>query len=352
MKKAIVILLSMTLVLSLVLGLSACGDNSASQKKRYEGEFAFLFDTVTQVVGYTETKELFSEYVQLIYDNLEEYHQLYDIYNDYEGVNNIKTINDNAGIEPVKVDQRIIDLLLFAKKMNKENGGNLNVALGPVLKIWHDHRTEGVEEPENATLPEMTELKEAAKHTDIDQVIIDEEASTVFLTDSKMRLDVGAIAKGYATEQIARMAQEAGMDSFLLSVGGNVKAVGTKGDGSMWSVGIRNPKEEKGNDLFLTYLTDVSLVTSGIYERYYTVDGTQYHHIIDPETLFPTTHFAAVTIITPDSGMADALSTVIFNLPYEEGLEIIEKMPDTEAVWVLHDGEVKYSSNFESLIKK
>lgn len=347
MKKAIAILLAITLM----FGLVACGD-SASKKTRYEGEFAFLFDTVTQVVGYTETKEEFSEYVQLIYDSLEEYHQLYDIYNDYEGVNNIKTINDNAGIEPVKVDQRIIDLLLFAKKVNKENGGNINVALGSVLKIWHNHRTEGIEEPENATLPEMGELEAAATHTDIDQIIIDEEASTVFITDSEMSLDVGAIAKGYATEQVAQIAQEAGMDSFLLSVGGNVKAVGTKGDGSLWSVGIRNPKEEKGNDLFLTYLTDVSLVTSGIYERYYTVEGKQYHHIIDPKTLFPTTYFAAVTIITPDSGMADALSTVIFNLPYEEGLEIIEKMPDTEAVWVFHDGETKYSSNFESLIKK
>lgn len=346
MKKLITILLCFVLL----LGLSSCGGN---EKKRYEGEFAFLFDTVTRVIAYTDTKEEFSGRVQLIYDSLEEYHQLYDIYNNYEGINNIKTINDNAGVEPVKVDKRIIDLLLYAKKANEETDGNINIALGSVLKIWHQHRIEGIDEPEKASLPEISDLEEAAKHADINQLIIDEEKSTVFIKDPEMSLDVGAIAKGYATEQVAQIAMEAGLDAFLLSVGGNVRAVGTKADNNEpWAVGVRNPQMEEGNDLFLTNLTDASLVTSGIYERSYTVDGKEYHHIINPKTLYPAEYFAAVSIITPDSGMADALSTAIFNLPYEEGLKIIEKMPTTEAVWVFNSGEVKFSSNFEEYIKK
>lgn len=329
----------------------ACNSN---EKKRYEAEFLLLFDTVTQIVSYSDSKEEFAEYAELIHDNLEEYHQLYDIYNDYDGINNIKTINDHAGIEPVKVDKRIIDLLVFSKDIYKKTNGKVNIAFGSVLKIWHDYRTEGVEDFENAAVPPIDQLEAAAKHTDIKSVIINEAESTVFLKDSEMRLDVGAIAKGYATEQVCKIAMENGFHSGLISVGGNVRAIGSKGDtDQLWNVGIQNPKEEIGqSDLHVVYLTDVSLVTSGIYQRYYMVNGKSYHHIIDPETLFPSEYYAAVTIITENSGMADALSTAVFNMPFEQGNDFIESLKDTEALWVFNDGEMKYSSNFKKLIKK
>ena len=217
------------LILLLVMNTAACA--ASAEKKRYEAEFLTLFDTVTRIVGYDDSKQEFTDQAQLIHDSLEEYHQLYDIYHDYEGINNIKTINEQAGIAPVKVDRRIIGMLLYAREAYDLTGGKVNVAFGAVLKLWHDHRTQGIDDPYHATLPPAAQLKEAAGHTDMDKVIIDEENATVFLEDPEMSLDVGAIAKGYATEQVCKIAAENGFDSGLISVGGNVRAIGVRGDG-------------------------------------------------------------------------------------------------------------------------
>jgi thiamine biosynthesis lipoprotein len=347
-------IISILLVVVMVFSLSAC---SAQSEKRYEASFLELFDTVTTIVGYAKSKEDFSQYSQMIYDTLEEYNQLFDIYNDYEGINNIKTINDNAGIKPVKVDQKIIDLLLFSKEMYDLTEGKINIAFGSVLSLWHDHRTEGLDNPSAATLPDIEELKTRSNHTDINQMIIDEKASTVYLKDPDMRLDVGAIAKGYATEKVVKAMEEAGFVNSMISVGGNVRTLGNKfdekGNDVPWGVGIQNPDLESADTtLHVLNLSGYSLVTSGVYERYYIVNGKQYHHIIDPETLMPTEYFASVSIVCVDSGLADALSTSIFNMPYEKGLELIEELDGVEAMWVFHDGTEQYSSGFEALINK
>lgn len=328
--------------LSLLLSLPAC----APQKTRYEAQFLTLFDTVTQIVAYADSKETFTAQTQALHDDLEIYHQLYDIYNDYEGVNNLKTINDNAGKAPVKVDQRIIDLLLLGKKMYTKSGGKINVAMGSVLSIWHDYREAGVDDPENAALPPIEKLEAAALHTNLADVVIDEAASTVFLADPRMRLDVGSIGKGYAVEQVCRTARDAGFTSGLVSVGGNVRAIGSKdGHGTLWNVGIENP-DDKATLLTTVYFSDMSLVTSGVYQRYYTVDGKAYHHIIDPDTLQPAAYFKAVSILCPDSGMADALSTAVFNLPLAQGKALVASVPDTEALWVNHDGSIERSAGW------
>jgi len=347
LKKMILIVI----MIMYTLNLSACNSN---EQTRYEAEFLSLFDTATMIVGYADSEEKFTEYSQLIHDELKEYHELYDIYNDYGGINNIKTINDNAGIKPVKIDKRIIDLLNFAKEEYVITNGKTNIALGSVLKIWHDYRTEGIDDPENALLPPIDLLKAAEKHTDINNVIIDESNSTVFLNDPDMSLDVGAIAKGYATEQVSKIAKANGFVSGLISVGGNVRAIGKKAENNeMWNVGIQNPvKESDNNILKVVNLSNMSLVTSGNYERYYFVDGKRYNHIINEETLFPSEYFASVSIICEDSGKADALSTAVFSMSYEQGLELISGLTNTEAMWVFNDGEIKYSDNFESMIKK
>lgn len=338
------------MVVILTFNLAACGETKV-EKKRFEAEFLTLFDTVTRVVGYADSKEEFNDQANMIRDKLEEYHQLFDIYNDYDRINNIKTINDNAGLAPVKVDRRIIDLLLFAKEAYQTTDGELNVALGAVLKIWHEHREEGIADPEKATLPDMDQLKEAARHTDINKVIIDEANSTAFLEDPEMSLDVGGVAKGYAAEQVAKFAEANGVANCLISVGGNVRAIGSRADGTPWKVGIQNPFGEKGDDVGRVDLTEASLVTSGVYERYYVVGGKKYHHIIDPDTLYPADYFVSVSILCPDSGRADAL-TKVFNMPFENGLTLVESLPDVEALWVFPDGTVKYSSGFEKYIAK
>ncbi|MBN7774604.1 FAD:protein FMN transferase [Clostridium aminobutyricum] len=333
----------------LLINLTACKDG---EKKRYETEFLNLFDTVTRIVGYADSEEEFTKQVQMIHDDLEVYHQLYDIYNDYPGVSNIKTINDQAGLAPVKVDQKIIDLLKFSQEAYNMSDGKVNVAMGAVLKIWHDHREAGTEDPEKATLPSVEELQAASEHTDINQMFIDEKNNTVFLKDPKMSLDVGAIAKGYATEMVSKFAEKNGVTSMLLSVGGNVRSIGKRGDGAEWKVGVQNPYDQNGKNISKVSLTESSLVTSGIYERYYRIDGKIYHHIIDPVTLFPASYFVSVTILCPDSGMADALSTAVFNVPFEEGKALIERLPDTEALWAFADGTIKYSSHFKDYVSE
>ncbi|NLJ96852.1 MAG: FAD:protein FMN transferase [Clostridiales bacterium] len=346
MKKTI---LTIYLILTTLI-LSSC----SKKLNKYEGSFLFLFDTVTQIVGYAESEEAFREFTDFIHDELETYHRLYDKYNSYEGINNIKTINDKAGKEPIKVDQKIIELLKFSIDAYEQTGGAINISMGSVLEIWHDYREQGIDDPLNSTLPPMELLEEANAHTNFDSLIIDEANSTVFIQDSNMRLDVGAIAKGYATEQVVKSAIEKGYTDFLLSVGGNVRTVGGKGkDKAPWNVGIQNPDVTSSQySLYTLALIDLSLVSSGNYERYYTVEGKTYHHIIDPNTLMPSEYFTSVSVICEDSGLADVLSTALFNMPYEEGLELIESLDGTEALWVFSDASMKYSEGFEDLIKK
>lgn len=327
----------------------------AKKTTRYQAEFLSLFDTVTTVVGYAENKDEFTSLAEQIKGKLAEYHKLFDIYNSYEGLNNLKTINDNAGIAPVKVDQELISLLLFAKEQYYLTGGKLNIALGPVLRVWHEYRERALSDPLSAKVPSRKLLEEAAKHTDIEKVIIDEEASTVYLTDPEMSLDVGAVAKGYAVERTARYFEEQGISSLLISVGGNIRAIGGKpGKRGMeaWNIGIKNPdKESPDEELCNVLISGYSVVSSGTYERYYTVDGKKYHHIIDPNTLMPASYFKSITIICPDSGLADALSTAVFNMPVENGKKFIDSIENVEALWVTSTGEIVYSTGFKDFMK-
>lgn len=319
--------------------------------EQYTATFLDVFHTSTTIIGYAKDEESFTEDVSRLKEKLEYYHKLYDIYHNYDGINNIKTINDNAGIAPVKVDEEIINLLLLAKDMYEQTDGQMNVAMGSVLRIWHDYRDAGINHPEEAALPPMDKLQEAALYTDINKIIIDKEASTVYLEDPEMSIDVGSIGKGYAVEQVAEYAKEQEMEHILFSVGGNIRAVGTKADGSPWRLGVQNPDTDSDEAYVKkVQIADLSLVTSGDYQRYYIVDGVEYCHIIDPDTLMPAKEFASVSIITGNSGVADALSTSVFNMSLEEGLEFVNGLKDVEAVWILHDGTLRYSDGFESYI--
>lgn len=320
--------------------------------EKYTKTYIGVFDTVTQFIGYADTQEAFIEQAETLKKELETYHMLYDIYTYTYGndVNNLRTINENAGIAPVKVDQKIIDLLKFSIDLYHKTDGETNIAMGSVLKIWHTYRNDGINEPEYASLPPMEKLQEAAKHTDIDDIIIDEEASTVYLADPEMSLDVGSIGKGYAVQKVAEYARELGYTNLAINCGGNTITIGQKADGSDWILGIQNPDLSVSEPLKRVSATDKCLVTSGDYQRYYVVDDVEYCHIIDPDTLMPANYFKAVSIITEDSGMADALSTALFNMPYEKGLALINSMENTEAIWVFEDGSIHYSENFEDYI--
>lgn len=331
--------------------LSGCAVSKMEQereasKKQYQATFLTLFDTVTTIIGYAETEEEFGEITDTIYADLEKYHKLFDIYHEYE-INNIKTINDQAGIAPVKVDREIIELLLDCKKYYEVTKGKVNVAMGSVLQLWHEAREKGINDPTNASLPDAAALEEAALHCNIEDIIIDETESTVFIKDPKLRLDVGAIAKGWATERVSRKAPE----GLLVSVGGNVRATGPKPENVSWVVGIQSPWGDHTEYVHTLYVNRESVVTSGDYQRYYTVDGEIYHHLIDPETLYPGKQWKAVSVVCEDSGLADALSTALFLLPKEDGQELLNQY-DAYACWIASKEEIHYSTGFETLIKR
>lgn len=335
-------------LLLLLPAVLLCGCAAAEPPlTKYQASFLTLFDTVTTVVGFAETEEAFLEQTQVLHDELLEYHQLFDIYEEYPGINNLKTVNDHAGIAPVEVDERIIHLLLDCRDLYERTGGKVNAAMGSVLKLWHDQRTAALEDPAKACLPRQEELLAAAEHTSFDTVLIDEEASTVYLSDPLQRLDVGAIAKGWAVEQVCRRAPE----GLLLSVGGNVRATGPRGlDGSPWVVGIQDPDEEQEDYLHTLSVFNGSVVSSGDYQRYFTVDGRRYHHIIDPDTLHPAAYWRSVTVICADSGQADALSTALFTLPLEQGRALAAEF-GAQAMWMDAEGTLYYTGDFRSHIR-
>ncbi len=341
---------SIALCLLLCIGLTAC--TPQPKKNKYTAYSMEYFDTVITITGYEETKEEFDAVSEEILSLLGEYHRLYTIYHRFDGMENLCTVNErkDGTHRTVTVDRRIIDLLLYAREMYTLTDGIMNVAMGSVLSLWHDYRTLGKDNPAGASLPPMERLEAADAHTDIAGMIIDEAASTVTLTDPGMKLDVGAIAKGYATECAARYLEKKGITGYVLNVGGNVRTVGTKPDGTKWTVGIENPS---GGD-YLAYLelSGESLVTSGSYQRFYYVDGKPYHHIIHPDTLMPAEGYTSVSVICRDSGLADALSTALFCLPADEGLALIESIPDAEAMWVTEDGEQTVSPGWSQYVKK
>ena len=340
-------------VLLVLIGLLLSFYQKQTIGEQYRKNYIDAFDTVTTIIGYGNSQEEVTQKTDILMDELKRYHKLYDIYNSYDGIHNLKTINDNAGISPVKVDKEIIDLLKFSINLYDKTDGQTNIALGSVLRIWHNYRNAGIDNPSTATLPPMTDLEKASKHCDIHNIIIDEEASNVYLNDPEMSLDVGSIGKGYAVQKVSEYAKELGYNNMVISVGGNISVIGPKTDNSLWKFGVQNPDlESEQASIASVNLVDTCLVISGDYQRYYTVDGIDYCHIIDPDTLMPADYCKSVTVITPHSGEADALSTALFCMPYEEGLAFINSYDNAEAMWVLEDGTIQYSANFEKYIAK
>ncbi|MBQ3517914.1 MAG: FAD:protein FMN transferase [Clostridia bacterium] len=330
----------------LISGFCAC--TTQPQKNKYTAHSMEYFDTVTTITGYADSQEEFDTVADEVFSAFSEYDRLYSIYHRFNGMENLCTINElvDGQHRTVTADRRIVDMLLYAKEMYTATNGIMNIAMGSVLSLWHDYRTIGKDNPTQASLPPMEKLREAARHCDMEKIIIDEVNNTVTLTDPQMTLDVGAIAKGYAVECVAKSLEAKDITGYVLNVGGNVRTIGTKADGTPWAVGIENP--DGGDYLAYLNLQGESVVTSGSYQRFYYVDGKPYHHIIHPETLMPADLYVSVSVVCKDSGLADALSTALFCLPLEEGKQIVESFADTEAMWVDADGNQTVSSGWNT----
>ncbi len=331
----------------LVLPMVFFGSCQKPTKKYTTHSFAF-FDTMTTVMGYAENQAEFDRIAGEILAELEEYHKLFTIYESYEGLANLYTVNErvNGVHQTVTVDRRIIDMLLFAKEMYTLTEGKVNVAMGSVLSFWHTYRQDGMRDPSYTALPPKECLSAASAHTDIDKVHMDLEHNTVTLTDPEMTLDVGAIAKGYAVEMVADSLEQRGITGYLLNVGGNVRSIGAKGNGEDWVAGIQDPDPDRDEPIAYVMLRSSSLVTSGSYQRYYVVDGISYHHIIDPETQMPAEGYTSVSVLCESAALGDALSTALFCMTLEEGRALVDTLDGVEALWITTDGQCHPSNGF------
>lgn len=334
MKKILCLLLGMFL-------LSACQSETLSKHTMTATDIGF--DTVVSFTAYTQSEDEFTRYSDLLKEQFRYYDKLFDKYNSYDGINNIKTINDAAGKEAVKVDGVIVDLLKLAKTYDTICDHQFDITMGSVLNIWHDYREAATaENAAESKIPSMEELQAASKHSGWEHVQIDEENSTVYIDDPRVSLDVGGIAKGFVVELIAEQLKQEGLDHAIINGGGNIRLIGEKPESDAWSVGIQIPNlQEQSTDSLISVKSkgDTSFVTSGDYQRYYMYNDQIMHHIIDPDTLMPARHCRSVTVITENSGIADILSTALFNMSYQEGSALLEKLQTEEgikvdAIWV------------------
>ncbi|MDR2491334.1 MAG: FAD:protein FMN transferase, partial [Spirochaetaceae bacterium] len=258
----------------------------------------------------------------------------------------INKINDNAGIAPSAVSPELVFVLEYALLMAQISGGVFDPTIGALVRLW------GIGTDE-ARLPEQSAIDEARALTGWERVEIDKENNEVFLTEAGMALDVGAIAKGYAADETLRLLWDAGIEKAIIDFGGNILALGSKQQAGLfrgempWTIGIQDPNAERGVYTAIAMCRDATLVTSGVYERFFVHDGVRYHHILSPQTGFPVDNeLLSVTIVSSLTGVrfasmeADALSTTAFALGYDKAAALLKTLPGRDAVFIFKDGTI------------
>lgn len=350
-----------TILMILMLCLTFMASCKPKLRMKFSYNYFDSFDTLVKATGYFHSQSEADEFDKKLNEKLKHYDNLFDCHKEHEGVNNVYTINKMAGKEKVKVDKALLDLIVQSKTLGLKYDSSVNVALGAVIEDWEASMTKALENEDlKADTPDMNILKEKAKYALLNNIIIDKDESTVYVSDEHTKLNLGAVAKGYAVELICNELKDDGYDSFVISAGGNVKTVGhPNADTSRkWTIGVENPyagsemKEGDSEIYDILYTMDKAIVTSGDYQRFfYGPDNVKYNHIIDSRTLTSARNFRAVTVITKDSGIADFLSTLLFTLSYEEGVEVLKDFPDTEALWINFDNTEYYTDGLKHYSK-
>ncbi|PHV69446.1 thiamine biosynthesis protein ApbE [Sporanaerobium hydrogeniformans] len=323
----------LTLCLIFSLFLSGCQKHSSpSPLKRTE---FILGTTVTLALYDTQDESL----LDVAFERIKE---LEDILSMNKAGTLIDEVNAHAGDHPQVVDEKTFRLIEKGLYYGELTEGAFDITIGPLVELWHIGF-------EDARVPEPSEIKDTLPLIDYRKVKLDAAASTVFLPTSGMCLDLGGIAKGYVADEIAELLKEKGVQNAIINLGGNVYALGEKGEGIPFTVGVQNPFDPRGAIIGKLQLTNQSAVTSGIYERYLEVNGHKYHHLLNPQTGYPfENELAGVTIISKASIDGDALSTSVFALGLEKGLAFVNKLEDVEAIFITKDKEVIVSSHLLS----
>ncbi|MCL2879113.1 MAG: FAD:protein FMN transferase [Treponema sp.] len=271
-----------------------------------------------------------------------------------EGDNHLSTlmiINQNAGIAPVKIGKDLFDLLEKAKYYAEITNGAFDPTVGPLVSLW------GIG-TENERIPKPEEIKNALPLINWRDMILDREQGTAFLQRQGMALDLGAIAKGYAGDEAIRIAKEAQVGHAIIDLGGNIVVLGARNIPKKnlaavpWRVGVQDPLAERGSYIGVLSVTDTSIVTSGVYERFFMVDGKRYHHILSTTDGYPVDNgLLSVTIVTHNSTDADGLSTSVFTLGFEKGLALLKTLPNTEAIFIFTDHSVYVTDGLRDIFQ-
>lgn len=250
----------------------------------------------------------------------------------------ISKINRSAGFHRVKVSTETLDILKRSKYYGKKYNGVFDVTIGPLSDLW------GFSEDKEIVLPENKKIKELIKLVNYDEIIINENDTTVFLKNKGMSIDLGGIAKGYAIDRGSAVLKDMGITNFILNAGGDIYVSGIKDEKTLWKVGIKHPRNT--NDLIAEFdLKDYAVATSGDYERFKIINGKRYHHILDPATGYPGTLSESSTILAPTAEEADATATYVFLLGWEKTLN--DKDINYPLLIVSSDGTIHYNQVFK-----
>jgi FAD:protein FMN transferase len=295
----------------------------------------FYMDTYINVKIFTKDSKLAEQALKEIDNIYRDYHQLSDRYNSYPDIKNVYYINNtNDKSKSILLDQRLYDLIKYGKSWYYESDGIKNINIGNVVDVWKEYRAN------KSGVPTYEELLNAGS-INIEDIVLEDNN---YILNNIPNIDLGSVAKGYATKEVGKYLESVNINKFIINAGGNV-LVGDHYNNDYYKIGVQNP--EDGNSIYQVVKgNNIAVVTSGGYERYYTYNGIEYNHIINPKTLFPANNFKSVTVVTDDSAKADGLSLILFVLPLTEGQEFIKKYDNVEAVWYLTDGTVVKSEGF------
>ena len=313
-----------------ILLLSGCSGLPRERSQTYTDT---LFDTVISV-------QIFDSVDEDVLEGCEKLCKKYDsMFSNKIEDSEISRIN-SAGGNPVEVSKETIKLIKKGIYYSEMSDGVFDITIAPVSNLW-DFKAE------TPLVPSPEAIAEAVNHVNYENIIIRD--NTVKLTDPHAGIDLGAIAKGYIADRIKDYLEEEGVRHAMINLGGNVLAMGSKLDGSDYNIGIQEPFDETGEPITSVKISDKSVVTSGIYQRYFKADGKIYHHILDPNTGYPCeNNLYSVTILTDSSLTADALSTTCFLLGYDRGMKLINQLDNVDAVFITNDNQIHYSKNFQN----
>lgn len=325
--------LSAVLVLSL---LCSCKPEEKSVSKT-----GFYFDTIITITLYGTDNE---KYIESCFSLASDYERKFS---NTIADSEISQINQSAG-KYVTVSDETVELLQDGISYGKLSNGKFDITIGKLTELWNfseiaKNLKTSDNETDSSVLPDDQEIKNAVSHISYKSIKI--KGNKVKLTDSSAKIDLGGIAKGYIADKMREYLTDQGITKGIISLGGNVMTLGPKSDGEFYSIGIQKPFAKTGTSLGTLKVKDASVVSSGIYERYYRVDDRLYHHILNTRTGYPVeNNLYQVTIISKSSMDGDALSTTVFALGARDGMELVENTKDTEAIFVMEDGEIMQSS--------